>query len=145
MANTHTLPPDPVSRRHCCSFTLQRHRLECYASEQDRWQLCNAAVQCRFEKFVKDTVKRSDDVYIATGPVYAPRLAPNGRSESQHAFIGAHWISPETIAFLTDMCAAAAPLSCAMNSISIKSVLLLICFIVVVHVRTTVAQVTKQP
>jgi DNA/RNA endonuclease G (NUC1) len=30
----------------------------------------------RFEKFVKDLVKRSDGVYIATGPLYLP--SPDG-------------------------------------------------------------------
>jgi hypothetical protein len=42
----------------------------------------------RFEKFVKDIVKRADDVYIVTGPVFAPQVTPQG-VKSGHAYIGA--------------------------------------------------------
>jgi endonuclease G len=41
----------------------------------------------RFEKFVKDVVKKSDDVYVVTGPVFAPQVTPQG-VRSGHAYIG---------------------------------------------------------
>ena len=42
----------------------------------------------RFEKFVKDVVKKADDVWIATGPVFAPAVMPDGSLNSAHRYIG---------------------------------------------------------
>jgi DNA/RNA endonuclease G (NUC1) len=42
----------------------------------------------RFEKFVKDCVKHSNDVYVVTGPVFAPVASPQGL-RSMHGYIGA--------------------------------------------------------
>lgn len=47
---------------------------------QDYW--------ARFEKFVKNVHKRSEAVYIATGPIFAPMLTQDGL-RSNHGFIGA--------------------------------------------------------
>lgn len=49
----------------------------------------------RFEKFVKDTVKISDGVFIVTGPLWLPQ--PDGRGtgkwEMRHPMIGeATWL-----------------------------------------------------
>eukprot|EP00892_Ulva_mutabilis_P003598 jgi/Ulvmu1/160/UM001_0164.1 len=46
---------------------------------QDYW--------ARFEKFVKNVHKRSEAVYIVTGPIFAPLFTNNGL-QSNHSFIG---------------------------------------------------------
>lgn len=57
---------------------------------QDYW--------ARFEKFAKDVVKRADDVYIVTGPMFTPSLDPSGGLKMQYKLLGAF---PETVAVPT--------------------------------------------
>lgn len=44
----------------------------------------------RFEKFIKDTAKASDGVYIVTGPLWLPQpdARGNGKWEMKHPMIG---------------------------------------------------------
>ena len=72
--------------------------MSCLSCNTQPWYADSLALQvgpgfnrdywARFEKFTKDVVKKSDDVYIVTGPVFAPALTASGL-RSVHGFIGA--------------------------------------------------------
>jgi DNA/RNA non-specific endonuclease len=52
----------------------------------------------RFEKLVKDVTRRAADVYVVTGPVFAPALTPQGLV-AYHGYIGV--VCPMSAASLT--------------------------------------------
>lgn len=41
----------------------------------------------RFERWARSIVRRADEVFIATGPVFAPKFTPDGL-RSHHGYIG---------------------------------------------------------
>ena len=63
-----------VSQRKWCMFQVGD------GFNRDYW--------ARFERWTRGIIRRADEVYIATGPVFAPKFTPDGL-RSDHSYIGA--------------------------------------------------------